>query len=199
MGVERYHCYHGISWISSIRRDYPEIPRVSRVEYPTPWTSAHACSRRSRNWRCNTSPLMPWLSRKRPSYALKGQRTKTENDKKKKPAKEFDDIQGEGMAEIQKGEQTKPCREYQAGTCGNCKIWLQLRTYIISLRAPLWLFTTHSLAANGFGTSVSAFAKRWKLQYVRGELVEEHSPLRSTAYVANTCKNVQIPSTVVIL
>ena len=51
--------------------------------------------------------------------------------------KEFDDIQGEGMAEIQKGEQTKPCREYQAGTCGNCKIWLQLRTYIISLRAPL--------------------------------------------------------------
>lgn len=25
------------------------------------------CSRRSRTWCCNTSPLMPWLSRKRPS------------------------------------------------------------------------------------------------------------------------------------
>ena len=62
---------------------------------------------------------------------------------------------------------TKPCREYQAGTCGNCKIWLQLRTYIISLRTPLWLFTTHGLAANGFG---SAFAKRWNFSTSEGNL-----------------------------
>jgi hypothetical protein len=38
--------------------------------------------------------------------------------KKMKPAKEFDDIQGEGMAEIQKGEQTVKVRCYADPSTG---------------------------------------------------------------------------------
>ena len=115
-GIIGISWYHGYRQSEEITQRYPECHASS---IPHPGLRPHACSRRSRNWRCNTSPLMPWLSRKRPSYALKGQRTKNLTTSKEK---EWPRFKRENKHNI-----TKPCREYQAGTCGNCKIWLQLR------------------------------------------------------------------------
>ena len=51
-----------------IRLELPGFSNSANLSFqPLLDGGGRTCSRRSRTWCCNTSPLMPWLSRKRPS------------------------------------------------------------------------------------------------------------------------------------